>query len=87
MMRSENDFHLSWPFIGRIKILMIYKDPAQHQTDILMSKLEVLAFHRPQEEISPRSFGFTEYAMVNEIIKRGFIDNDCLTIKIQMNIV
>jgi TNF receptor-associated factor 6 len=87
LMRSENDYHLSWPFIGRIKISMIHKDQAQWQQDILMSKAEILAFHRPREDISCRGFGFMEYAMVNEITKRGFIDNDCLTIKIQMNIV
>lgn len=87
LMKSENDYHLSWPFIGRIKISMINKDQQLNQNDILMSKPEILAFHRPREDISPRGFGFMEYAMVNEITKRGFIDNDCLTIKIQMNIV
>ncbi|CRK88512.1 CLUMA_CG002311, isoform A [Clunio marinus] len=88
LMRSDNDYHLSWPFIGRIKITMINKDPTFNQTDILMSKPEIKAFHRPPEDISPRGFGFTEYAFINEIIKRGFIDNnDCLTIKIEMNIV
>lgn len=87
LMKSENDYHLSWPFIGRIKISMINKEPAQSQHDILMSKPEILAFHRPKEEISPRGFGFTEYALINEDMKRGFIVNDCLTIKIQMNIV
>ena len=87
MMKSENDYHLSWPFIGRIKISMINKDSNHSQTDILMTKPEILAFHRPQEEISPRGFGFMEYAMINEITRRGFIEKDCLTIKIQMNIV
>jgi TNF receptor-associated factor 6 len=88
LMKSENDFHLSWPFIGRIKISMInVKDSSQSQNDILMSKPEILAFHRPQEDVSPRGFGFMEYAMIHDIIKRGFIDNDCLVIKIQMNIV
>lgn len=88
LMKSENDFHLSWPFVGRIKITMINtKDSSQSQNDILMSKPEILAFHRPQEEISPRGFGFMEYAIINDIIKRGFIENDCLVIKIQMNIV
>lgn len=87
LMKSENDFHLSWPFIGRIKISMINKEPSHSQHDVLMSKPEILAFHRPREEISPRGFGFMEYALISDIVKRGFIDNDCLTIKIQMNIV
>ncbi|KAG5670164.1 hypothetical protein PVAND_000445 [Polypedilum vanderplanki] len=89
LMRSENDYHLSWPFIGRIRISMIHtKDSSLTQTDCIMSKPEILAFHRPCEsEISPRGFGFTEYAVISDIIKRGFIENDCLIIKIQMNIV
>lgn len=87
LMKSDNDFHLSWPFIGRIKISMIHKESSVTQTDILMSKPEILAFHRPREDISPRGFGYTEYANISEIIKRGFIEQDCLTIKIEMNIV
>jgi TNF receptor-associated factor 6 len=87
LMKSENDYHLSWPFIGRIKISMINKESSHSQHDILMSKPEILAFHRPKEEISPRGFGFMEYAMIGDIVKRGFINDDCLTIKIQMNIV
>lgn len=87
LMKSENDYHLSWPFIGRIKISMINNDPSHSQHDILMSKPEILAFHRPREEISPRGFGFTEYALITSILKNGFIEEECLTIKIQMNIV
>jgi TNF receptor-associated factor 6 len=53
-----------------------------------MSKPEILAFHRPQQEISPRGFGFMEYAIISDILKRGFVtDESFLTIKIQMNIV
>lgn len=88
LMKSENDYHLSWPFIGRIKMSMInVVDPNKSQSDILMSKPEILAFHRPSEDISPRGFGFMEYAQISDIIRNNFIDNDCLTIKIQMNIV
>jgi TNF receptor-associated factor 6 len=88
LMKSENDYHLSWPFIGRIKISMVnIKNAALSQNDCIMSKPEILAFHRPNEEISCRGFGFTEYAIISDVIKRGFIENDCLVIKIQMNIV
>lgn len=53
-----------------------------------MSKPEILAFHRPtQEGVSPRGFGFLEYASISDIERRGFILRDTLTIKIQINIV
>lgn len=88
LMKSENDFHLKWPFIGRIKISMIHpRDSSQTQTDCIMSKPDIAAFHRPSEDISPRGFGFMEYAIISDILKKGFIENDCLIIKIQMNIV
>lgn len=86
-MKSENDYHLPWPFIGKIKISMIHKEPKTTQSDILMSNPDILAFHRPQEDISVRSYGFMEYALVEDLFRRGFVNDDCLIIKIQMNIV
>lgn len=88
MMQSENDFHLDWPFKGRIKILMVHpRDLLESQSDHVMTKPEILAFHRPHQEVSPRGFGFVEYACISDIIGRGFVSKDTLTIKIQMNIV
>lgn len=87
LMKSENDYHLLWPFVGRIKITMINKDASHSQHDVLMSKPDILAFHRPTQEISPRGFGFIDYAFVNDIYRKGFIDNNTLALKITMNIV
>ncbi|XP_059608861.1 TNF receptor-associated factor 6-B [Phlebotomus argentipes] len=89
MMQSENDYHLDWPFKGRIRISMIHpKNFSESQMDTIMSKPEILAFHRPtQEGVSPRGFGFLEYASITDIERRGFIFRDTLTIKIQINIV
>lgn len=87
LMKSENDDHLSWPFIGRIKISMIHKDQAKSQHDTVMSSPDVLSFHRPVEEISSRGFGFQEHSLIPDIIKRGFIHNDCLSFKVHLNIV
>lgn len=61
LMKSENDFHLDWPFIGRIKLSMIHpkiSSPSQTQIDCIMSKPEIGAFHRPTEERSPRGLSF-----------------------------
>uniref|UniRef100_A0A1L8DMJ9 Putative tnf receptor-associated factor n=2 Tax=Nyssomyia neivai TaxID=330878 RepID=A0A1L8DMJ9_9DIPT len=89
LMQSDNDYHLDWPFNGRIRISMIHpKNFSESQTDTIMSKPEILAFHRPmQEGASPRGFGFLEYASISDIERRGFILRDTLTIKIQINIV
>ncbi|XP_037935712.1 TNF receptor-associated factor 6 [Teleopsis dalmanni] len=89
LMQSENDFHLDWPFKGRIKLCMIHpRDPGNlSQHDTLMTKPEILAFHQPHERISTRGFGFVEYAKVSDIVHKGFCEGDRLVIKIQMNIV
>lgn len=57
------------------------------QSDTIMSKPEILAFHRPEQSVSPRGFGFVEYAHVQDIVRKGFVDRDTVTIKIQVNLV
>ncbi|XP_065364696.1 TNF receptor-associated factor 6 [Calliphora vicina] len=88
LMQSENDVLLEWPFIGRIKLCMVHpRDMELSQHDTIMTKPEILAFHRPKERISTRGFGFVEYANIADIIKRGFCEDDRLLIKIQINLV
>ncbi|XP_055845290.1 TNF receptor-associated factor 6 [Episyrphus balteatus] len=88
LMHSENDYHLDWPFNGRLKFCMVHpKNQQLSQHDTIMSKSDFLAFHQPKERMSPRGFGFLEYAHITEIFRKGFIENDRLVIKIQINIV
>ncbi|XP_036339122.1 TNF receptor-associated factor 6 [Rhagoletis pomonella] len=88
LMQSENDFHLDWPFKGRIKLCMIHPhDPSLSQHDTIMTKPEVMAFHKPRERISTRGFGFVEYAKIADVMHKGFCENDKVVIKIQINIV
>lgn len=87
LMQSENDFHLDWPFRGRIKISMIHTNLSETKHDTIMSKPEILAFHRPTQNVSPRGFGFIEYAIISDIQSLGFVVGDTLTLKIQLSIV
>lgn len=88
-MQSENDYHLEWPFKGRIKIQMIHPhDFKLTQSDTIMSKQGIQAFYQPQHRISPRGFGFTEYAFVQDMFTQGFVDDqDTVTFKIQVSLV
>jgi hypothetical protein len=80
--------HLEVDFLLYISPKNSFSKFDESQIDVIMSKPEILAFHRPQQEISPRGFGFMEYAIISDILKRGFVtDESFLTIKIQMNIV
>ncbi|XP_020802976.1 TNF receptor-associated factor 6 [Drosophila serrata] len=88
LMQSENDYHLDWPFKGRIKLCMVHPvDASLSQHDTIMTKPEILAFHKPREAISTRGFGFLEYANISNIIQLGFCADDRLLIKIEINIV
>ncbi|KAL7742720.1 hypothetical protein ACLKA6_013062 [Drosophila palustris] len=88
LMQSENDFHLDWPFKGRIKLCMVHPNDADlSQHDTIMTKPEILAFHQPHEAISTRGFGFIEYANISNIMHLGFCADDRLLIKIEINIV
>ncbi|XP_064556149.1 TNF receptor-associated factor 6 [Drosophila montana] len=88
LMQSENDFHLDWPFKGRIKLCMVHPgDASLSQHDTIMTKPEILAFHQPREAISTRGFGFLEYANISNIMQLGFCADNRLLIKIEINIV
>lgn len=87
LMRSDNDFHLEWPFRGRIKISMIHRNLNETKHDIIMSKPEILAFHRPAQEVSPRGYGFLDYASIADVLKKGYVIRDTLTVKVQLSIV
>lgn len=88
MMRSENDYHLDWPFRGCLKFWMINNcDSNLTQHDKIMTNEKAMAFARPQMNISPRGFGFLEYAAISDIYGRGFLRNDTLTIKFHIGIV
>uniref|UniRef100_T1GSJ4 MATH domain-containing protein n=1 Tax=Megaselia scalaris TaxID=36166 RepID=T1GSJ4_MEGSC len=87
-MESENDCHLDWPFTGRIKFSMIHpRDSHLNQNDTFMSSKDTLAFNRPKEKINSRGFGYHNYMKVSDIIEKGFVENDRLLIKIEVNVV
>lgn len=87
MMQSENDYHLDWPFRGCLKIWMIHRDSNLTRHDKIMSNEKILAFAQPTSRISPRGFGFIEYANIAEIVNRGYVPDDTLTIKFHISIV
>ncbi|XP_067637003.1 TNF receptor-associated factor 6 isoform X2 [Eurosta solidaginis] len=88
LMKSENDFHLDWPFKGRIRLGLIHpQDASNSQYDTIMTNPKWLAFHKPQERISTRGFGYLEYAKIADIMHKGFCAEDKVVIKIQINIV
>lgn len=88
LMKTENDECLEWPFSGRISITMVNQyDPELTQRDTMMSNSSLMAFRRPTAEICLRGFGYTEYAVVSEVMRNGFVKNDTLIIRVQIKCV
>lgn len=89
LMQSDNDFHLDWPFSGRIKISLLHPTEASEtKNDIIMSNPEMVAFQRPRTETSSHGFGFLEYAKIQDVLERGFVSAaDVLTVKVHLSIV
>lgn len=88
MMRSEYDDCLEWPFNGRISVAMINQYNSElTQKDTMMSISHLIAFQKPTSDICPRGFGFTEYAVIGDVVDNGFVKNDTLIIKVQIRCV
>lgn len=88
IMQGENDNVLDWPFSGRITLTIvhpIYFEKSVKET--MMSRPELDAFRRPLREINTRAFGYNEFVKFSEIFSEGFVKNDTLTIKIQIQTV
>lgn len=49
----------------------------------MMTRPELEAFKRPIDNLNPRGFGYTEFALLQEIFAQGYVENDRLLIKVQ----
>nr|XP_026491394.1 TNF receptor-associated factor 4 [Vanessa tameamea] len=88
LMKTEYDHCLEWPFNGRITFAMINQyDPDMTQRDTMMSNSSLIAFKRPTAEICVRGFGYTEYAVVSDVIRNGFVKDDMLIIRVNIRYV
>ncbi|CAH2091694.1 unnamed protein product [Euphydryas editha] len=88
LMKTEYDNCLEWPFNGRITFAMINQyDPEMTQRDTMMSNSSLIAFKKPTTEICVRGFGYTEYAVVSDVVRNGFVKDDTLIIKVNIRCV
>lgn len=49
----------------------------------MMTRPELEAFKRPDRDLNPRGFGYTEFASIEKIFSQGYIDNNELIIKVR----
>ncbi|CAH2243579.1 TNF receptor-associated factor 6-like [Pararge aegeria] len=88
LMKTEYDDCLEWPFNGRISFATINQyDPEMTQRDTMMSNSNLVAFRKPTSEICVRGFGYTEYAVVSDVVRNGFVKDDVLIIRVNIRCV
>lgn len=92
MMRGDYDDTLVWPFSGRITLSLIH--PTDQEKTIclkMQSSEEFVAFRRCSFgnngnetllSLNPRAFGYTDFVTIDEVLDKGFIENDTIVIKI-----
>lgn len=51
--------------------------------ETMISHPQLEAFKQPVQDFNTKGFGYTEFALVEDIISQGFISNNQLLIKIQ----
>lgn len=49
----------------------------------MMTRPELDAFKRPVQDFNPKGFGYTEFALLEELIEQGFVQNNQLVLKVQ----
>lgn len=85
-MKSENDDVLPWPFNGRISFTLLHPTaPENSLREVMCTKRGLKAFEKPTTNISPRAFGYTEFALVCDILNNGYIyENGSVNIRIEI---
>lgn len=49
----------------------------------MMTRPELEAFKRPVQDFNPKGFGYTEFALLEELIDQEFVQNNLLVIQVQ----
>ncbi|XP_072394158.1 TNF receptor-associated factor 6-like [Diabrotica undecimpunctata] len=88
VMKTDHDHTLDWPFTGKLSIILVH--PTQSFRSIketMITRPELDAFKRPVQDMNSKGFGYTEFALLEEIVEQDFISNNQLLIKVQAQTV
>ncbi|EFN76189.1 TNF receptor-associated factor 6 isoform X1 [Harpegnathos saltator] len=83
IMKSENDDALDWPFYGTMCFVLVHPRNSENNIrEITSSRPDLEAFRRPTCELNKRSFGYTEFVRLNDVI--DFVQHDSLVFRIEV---
>lgn len=66
-----------------LQLVICFSQSFRNIKETMMTRPELEAFKRPDKDLNPRGFGYTEFASLEEIFSQGYIDNNQLIIKVQ----
>lgn len=83
IMKSENDDALDWPFNGTMCFILVHpRDSEKNIREKTSSRPDLEAFRKPTCELNKRSFGYTEFVRVRDVI--DFLRHDTLVFRIEV---
>lgn len=84
IMKSENDDALDWPFNGTMQFILVHpRDSEKNIREVTSSRPDLEAFRRPTHELNKRSFGYTEFVRICDIM--DFLQRDDLIFRIEVH--
>lgn len=87
-MKSPHDAALEWPFNGRITLAVIHPtNTTLTVKETVISRPDLDSFQRPTSELNFKAFGYPSFISVHDIIKKGFLNDDTLLVKIEIQCV
>ncbi|KAK9509780.1 hypothetical protein O3M35_007017 [Rhynocoris fuscipes] len=89
LMKSENDYALSWPFSGRIAFTLIHPtQPDLSVCEVMCSKPDSGAFKKPTKTMNTIGFGYSEFILIEHLSAMKFFNDDgSVNIKIQITCI
>lgn len=66
-----------------ILVILYYRQSFRGIKETMMTRPELEAFKRPVQDFNPKGFGYTEFALLEELIDQEFVQNNQLVIKVQ----
>ncbi|XP_020278209.1 TNF receptor-associated factor 6 [Pseudomyrmex gracilis] len=84
IMKSDNDDALDWPFNGIIYFVLVHPlNSDENIREITLSRRDLESFWKPACELNKRSFGYTEFVHVDEVLK--YVCDDEIIFRIEVH--
>jgi TNF receptor-associated factor 6 len=88
MMQSDWDDILEWPFSGRITLSILHQSDdgecKRHISKTLVTRPNLQPFQRPTTRLNHKGYGYEEFARIETLQNRQYLQNDSLLVRVQV---